>query len=266
MSATRRNVAYFRANRGNLATWIPVCRHTFVSRFPDIDGPRTDNIWSSVLLIPMSNGDLHNCSPQQIKPKKSSAASIPSRRVFTSCRVVASRRTRFVCLFVRLFVPLVGCCVVSLPLVIESHPVSLPRHVIALRLVSRRPSRRCVSSSRVVVSRSLTQLVMPALFDCCVYCRHRAAAATIAVAVPLPLPLLCRAAAATAPAAVLLVVVVVVVGDVVVVVVVVVSSRPVLSRCHATPLRYVSSLVVRLVIVKSSLVTSPCASSLYRAP
>ena len=44
MSATRRNVANFRADRGNLATWIPVCRHTFVSRFPDIDGPRTDDI------------------------------------------------------------------------------------------------------------------------------------------------------------------------------------------------------------------------------
>jgi len=52
MSATRRNVANFRADRGNLATWIPVCRHTFVSRFPDIDGPRTDDIWMCMVLIP----------------------------------------------------------------------------------------------------------------------------------------------------------------------------------------------------------------------
>ena len=52
MSATRRNVANFRADRGNLATWIPVCRHTFVSRFPDIDGPRTDDIRMCVVLIP----------------------------------------------------------------------------------------------------------------------------------------------------------------------------------------------------------------------
>jgi hypothetical protein len=43
MSATRRNVAYFRPDRPILATWFLVCRHTFVSRFPDIDGPKTDD-------------------------------------------------------------------------------------------------------------------------------------------------------------------------------------------------------------------------------
>ncbi len=167
-----------------------------------------------MLLIPTSNVDLHNRSPQQ-KAQKSSAASIPSRRVFTSCCVVASRRTRFVCLFVHSFVPLVGCCAVSLPLVVASRPVSSPHHVVALRLVSRCPSRRrcvfassrrrvvaslrrrvvallrrCVSSRLVVVSRPLTHLVTPALFDCCVYCRHHAAAASVAVTV-LPPP--CRA-------------------------------------------------------------------------
>jgi hypothetical protein len=65
MSATLRNVADFRPDRANLATCFLVCRHTFVSRFSDIDVPRTDEIWLSVLLIPTSNVDLHNLSPQQ---------------------------------------------------------------------------------------------------------------------------------------------------------------------------------------------------------
>ena len=210
MSATRRNVAYFRADRGNLAIWIPVCRHTFVSCFPDIYVPRTDDIWSSVVLIPTLSGNLHNRSPQQQQPKKSSAASIPS--LASTSRVVSSRRTRFVCLVVRLFVPLVGCCVVSLPLVVASRPVSSPRHVVLLRLVSRRSSRRrrrVVASSRRCVSSRLvdvTHLVSPALFDCCVvmlhlvvtsrshHCRRRAPAAAAAVpcrAVLLPPPPLC---------------------------------------------------------------------------
>ena len=173
MSATRRNVAYFRADRGNLATWIPVCRHTFVSRFPDIDGPRTDDIRMCVVLIPTLNGNLHNRSPQQQTAQKNHPPP-PSPRVASTSRVVASRRTRFVCLVVRLFVPLVGCCVVSLPLVVASRPVSSPCHVVPLRLVSRLPSsssrrvasRRSVLSRLIVVSRPLTQLVTPDLFDC----------------------------------------------------------------------------------------------------
>jgi hypothetical protein len=137
MSATWRNVASFHPDRGNLATWFLVCRHTFVSQFSDIDVPQTDNLWSSVLLIPTLMV-IYITAPPNKKPKKSSAASIPSRRVFTFCRIVASRHTRFVCLFVRLFVPLVSCCVISLPLVIASHPVSSPRRVVALCLISRR--------------------------------------------------------------------------------------------------------------------------------
>jgi hypothetical protein len=79
----------------------------------------------------------------------------PSPRVASTSRVVASRRTRFVCLVVRLFVPLVGCCVVSLPLVVASRPVSLPCHVVPLHLVSCRPSchRRVVTSSCLVLPR-----------------------------------------------------------------------------------------------------------------
>ena len=44
MSATWQNVAKFCPDRPILATWFLVCRLTFVSRFPDIDGPKTDNI------------------------------------------------------------------------------------------------------------------------------------------------------------------------------------------------------------------------------
>ena len=44
MSPTRRNVANFCPDRPILATWFLVCRLTFVSLFPDIDGPRTDQI------------------------------------------------------------------------------------------------------------------------------------------------------------------------------------------------------------------------------
>ena len=149
MSATRRNVANFRADRGNLATWIPVCRHTFVSRFPDIDGPRTDDIRMCVVLIPTLNGNLHNRSPQEQTAQKNHPLP-PSPCVASTSCVVASRRTRFVCLVVRLFVPLVGCCVVSLPLVVASRPVSSPCHIVPLRLVSRLPSS---SSRRVVASR-----------------------------------------------------------------------------------------------------------------
>ena len=67
----------------------------------------------SLLLVPMPNVNLHNHPPPpQQNTKKTSAASIPSCHVFfTSCRVVASRPTRFVCLFVRLFVCLFVCLV-----------------------------------------------------------------------------------------------------------------------------------------------------------
>jgi hypothetical protein len=167
--------------------------------------------------------------PQTKSPKKSSAVSIPLRRVFTSCRVVASRRTRFVCLFICLFVPLVGCCVVALPLIVPSRPVSSPRHVVVLRLVFCCPScccrvvesshrgviassHRCVLSHLVVVLHPLTHFDTPTLFDCCVYCRHRAAAATVDIAVP-------PAAAAVLLVGVVVVVVVVLVVFIIVIVI-----------------------------------------------
>ena len=50
MSATRQNVANFPPDRAILATWFTVCWHTFVSLFPDIDIPRTDNICAKVSL------------------------------------------------------------------------------------------------------------------------------------------------------------------------------------------------------------------------
>ncbi len=132
-----------------------------VSQFPNIDGPRTDDIWMSVVLIPTLNGNLHNRSPQQQTAQKNHPPP-PSPRVTSTSRVVASRRTRFVCLVVRLFVPLVGCCVVSLPLVVASRPVSLPCHIVPLHLVSCRPSRhrRVVASSRrrVVASRLVSSM------------------------------------------------------------------------------------------------------------
>jgi hypothetical protein len=52
MSTTWQNVAYFRADRGNLATWFLVCWHTFVLQFSDIYVPQTDDIRMSVVLIP----------------------------------------------------------------------------------------------------------------------------------------------------------------------------------------------------------------------
>ena len=154
----------------------------------------------SLLLNPTSNNDLHSRPPQQ-NTKKSSAASIPSRHVFfTSCRVVASRCTHFVCLW--LLRPLSApCC---------HCPAALPRHVIALCCVSRCPSclvvvessHRCIlASSRpcvlaslrhrilsrfIVVLRPLTHLVTPALFDCCVIALHLVVTACLSQRVNLP--------------------------------------------------------------------------------
>jgi hypothetical protein len=153
MSATRRNVAYFRADRGNLATWIPVCRHTFVSYFPDIDGPRTDNIRMSVVLIPTFSGNLHNGSPQQQTAQKNHPPP-PSPRLrlhlLPRCRLMSHP----LCLFVRPFVGSFGWllrCLSAPCCRVPSH--SSPRHVVPLRLVSRRRRRRVVASllRRVVV-------------------------------------------------------------------------------------------------------------------
>jgi hypothetical protein len=193
MSATWQNVAYFCPDRANLATWFLVCRHTFVSRFSDIDVPRTD-VRLSVLLIPTSNVDLHNRSPQQKAPKNHPPP--PSPRVASSPLAASSPHVTpalFVCLSVCLFLWLVvasSLCPLSLrPFPSRRRATSLhyvPSLVVPLVIVE--SSRRCVSSRLVVVSCPLTQLVAPALFDCCVYCRHQATAtaATVAVAVPPP--------------------------------------------------------------------------------
>ncbi len=140
-----------------------------------------------MLLIPTSNVDLHNRSPQQKAQKNHPPP--PSPRVASSAL--------FVCSSVRLFLWLV---VVSSLCPLLSRPVPSCRRAMLLhyvlslvvRLVVVESLRRCVSSRLVVVSRPLTHLVTPALFDCCIYCRHRAATATVAVAVPPPPPP-CRA-------------------------------------------------------------------------
>ncbi len=77
---------------------------------------------------------------------RESAVSIPS-----PCRVITSRCTRFVCSFVCLFVRLVGCCVVSVPLVVKrpitSHcTTSLLRLISHPRLIVVKSLRRCVCS------------------------------------------------------------------------------------------------------------------------
>ena len=151
MSATRRNVAYFRADRGNLATWIPVCRHTFVSCFPDIYVPRTDDIWSSVVLITTLSGNLHNRSPQQQTAQKIIRRLHPLARVHLPRRLLTSHP---LCLFGRPFVCSFGwllrrlsapCCRVP------SRHVAVP-HCSAtsclLSSVSSSSSRRVVASSR----------------------------------------------------------------------------------------------------------------------
>jgi hypothetical protein len=129
MSATWRNVAYFHPFRANLATWFLVCRHTFVSRFSDIDVTRTDEIQLCMLLIPTSNVDLHNRSPQQKAQKNHPLP--PSPRV-TSSPLAASlpyvAPALFVCSSVRLFLWLVVasslCPLLSRP--VPSHLIRNP--------------------------------------------------------------------------------------------------------------------------------------------
>jgi hypothetical protein len=102
-----------------------------------------------------------------------------------------------ICLFVRPFVCSFGwllrrlsapCCCVP------SRLVATPRHCATSHLSSSVSLSRChVLSCLIIVLRPLMHLIMPALFDCCVYCCHCAATATVAVAVPPPPPLPCRA-------------------------------------------------------------------------
>jgi hypothetical protein len=157
MLATWRNVTYFRPDRANLATtWFLVCRHTFVSRFSDIDVPRTDKIRLSVLLIPTSNVDLHNRSPQQKAPKNHPLP--PSPCVASSPLAASSPHIApalFVCSSVHLFLWLVvasSLCPLSLRPVPSRRRATSLRYVSSLvvRLVVIKPSRlvsacRCIS-------------------------------------------------------------------------------------------------------------------------
>jgi hypothetical protein len=162
MSATRRNGTYFRADRENLATWIPVCRHTFVSCFPDIDGPRTDDIQMSVVLIPTFSGNLHNRSPQQQTAQKIIRRLHPLACVFTFCRVVASCRTHFGC---GSFGWLLRC--LSAPCCRVPSRLS-PCHVVPLRLVSRRRCCRFVALSLCRVVTLSRRRVVASLHRCVV--------------------------------------------------------------------------------------------------
>ena len=78
---------------------------------------------------------------------RESAASIPS-----PCHIITSCCTRVVCSFVRWFVHLVGCCVVSLPLVVEHpNPLALPCHLVAAsHLLSSSHCRQAVALPRLV--------------------------------------------------------------------------------------------------------------------
>ena len=148
MSATRQNVAYFRADRGNLATWIPVCRHTFVSCFPDIDVPRTDDIWSSVVLIPTLSGNLHNRSPQQQTAQKFIRRLHPLARVHLPRRLLTSHP---LCLFGRPFVCSFGWLLRRLSAPCRRIPSRLVCATSRLSLsVSSSSSHRVVVSSRLV--------------------------------------------------------------------------------------------------------------------
>jgi hypothetical protein len=172
MSATWRNVAYFHPDRGNLATWFLVCQHTFVSRFSNIDVQGTDDIWSSVLLIPTLMV-IYITAPPNKKPQK---------------------------------------------IIRRLHPLTLRLHLLPRRPLTLHPLCLFVCLS---VCLFLWLVVASSLY-----------------------PL---------------------------------SSRPIPSHRRAMSLRYISSLVVRLVVVKSScprvvassrrrVVASRLASSLYRAP
>jgi hypothetical protein len=132
-----------------LATWFLVCLHTFVSRFSDIDVPRTDEIWLSVLLIPTSNVDLHNLSPQQkaqkiirrLHPLTSRLHLLPRRRL----------TSHPLCLFVRPFVCSFGWLLRRLSAPCRRIPSRLVCATSRLSLsVSSSSNHRVVVSSRLV--------------------------------------------------------------------------------------------------------------------
>ena len=153
MLVTWRNVANFRPDRANLAPCFLVCRHTFVSRFSDIDVPRTDDNWSSVVLIPTLNGNLHNRSPQQQTAQKNHPPP-PSPR--SRLHLLPRRRltSHPLCLFVRPFVCSFGWLLrhLSAPCChIPSRLITVPRRSATSRLSSSISSSS--SSRRVIASR-----------------------------------------------------------------------------------------------------------------
>jgi hypothetical protein len=118
-------------------------------------GPRTDDIWSSVVLIPTFSGNLHNRSPQQQTAQKNHP---PPPSPCLRLHLLPRRRLTLhpLCLFVRPFVGSFGWLLRCLSAPCCHVPSrSSPRHVVPLRLVSRRRRCRVVASSRrrIVASR-----------------------------------------------------------------------------------------------------------------
>jgi hypothetical protein len=158
MSATWRNVTYFRPDRENLATCFLVCWHTFVLQFSDIDIPQTGEIRLSVLLIPTSNFDLHNRSPQQKAQKNHPPP--PSPRIAYSPLAASSPHVApalfvgsSVCLFLWLVVASSLCPLSSRPVQSCRRATSLRYDSsLVVRLVVVESSRRRIVASRLAFS------------------------------------------------------------------------------------------------------------------
>jgi hypothetical protein len=149
MSATcRRHVGnmvkccLFSSRQGKFGDMVSCVSATFVSRFSNIDVPRTDEIRLSLLLIPTSSVDLNNRSPQQ------KAQSVASSPLATSSPHAAP--ALFVCSSVHLFLWLV----VTLSLCpLSSRPVPSCRRAKLLRYVSSLVVHLVVVESLLIVSR-----------------------------------------------------------------------------------------------------------------
>ena len=109
-----------------------MCWHTFESQFSDIDVPRTDDIWSNVLLIPTLMV-IYITTPPNKKPKK----------IICRLHPLASRLHLLphpLCLFVCPFICSFGWLL---------HRLSAPCHCVPSRLVA--APRRC-AASRLLLS------------------------------------------------------------------------------------------------------------------
>ena len=114
-------------------------------------------------ICPLTFYHQHNRYPQQ-KAQKNHLPSIPLRRVFTICRIIASRCTWFFCLLVRLFCSfgwLLRClsapcrCVPSC-----RHATLFTASCLSSSLLS---CHRHISSCLVVASHPLANHVMPGI-------------------------------------------------------------------------------------------------------